>query len=328
MTKNCKSNLMRVLPVAMLFGSFPVIAGHESGSGGGGIRCGRGIMETVEILDIWEGRTFRQLEYTSQPRVLDYIAFAANKLGAAGHDHLAQRVRVKSAKLYSQRDTLNLFAADGISILPPSDTSARFYPTGCSIVGVANFRNGSLDGGLTIDRSYFNKLDHLNQAALFVHEVIYEYLLEHHDLNDSRVVRLLTGCSLSQRDCEELVPEPVGLLNSGLLCKPKVPTPMDMEIVFTESKDGKPVLGSVGYITKVDGRRNAVRSTFVLNEVANSQGYVGNVRCRFYFPVSSNQYSDWGRVGLPARLNVEVSLERDISIEGKEFVCQTGPHRP
>jgi hypothetical protein len=89
---------------------------------------------------------------------------------------------------------------DGKSLPPPPDTLLEYLGKGCKLAGAFRFNDDS--DFLEVDDLYFDILNEIDEAALWVHEAIYKVLRDAGQSDDSLDTRKIVGYLFS----EETIP--------------------------------------------------------------------------------------------------------------------------
>lgn len=147
--------------------SLPVFAGGETGNGGVGVVCrnNAGKILSAELLDIFEGRSQYRLQYPANSLDLDtqielvQLKMLANQPFLQGFQSELSKVRANL-----------IFLPSGVGLEPTNDAFPVINKKGCRFEQVANY---ATDGKIYVDQEIYDHFDHINQAALYVHEATY-----------------------------------------------------------------------------------------------------------------------------------------------------------
>lgn len=288
-------------------------AGHETGNGGGGVKCATGGQTTLQLLDLWEGIRFRGLAYSEKLPMGAQLAHAYRMLRNQGSKHFVTMVIYHSTmfeiRIKDATDS-SVFLPDDIALVPPSDTAARYLPKHCELVGIAAYDDTAEQ--LMIDREYFDLLSEADKAGLILHEAVYKVLRDHYPTADSRLARLFTACLLSKQGCDELNAD-IPVNDRSSVCLPLVRGPGISEVLWDQQKNRL-------FISKVDGEKNIVKTFVDLKR--NTAGKVGP-ESEVYFPYSTRKHRYWNASGYPERVAVASNDNGDLVINGVAFQCSS-----
>lgn len=159
---------MKLLALVFLFvstTSFAKILGGHDGGGGRGIVCydQKGAIESVELLDFFEGRT---LEGYSIPEYqADYKTIYAEVIKKAAS------AKILKTLLKADRIEKGLkFLPAGVRLNPIEDSNEIFIPSNCKIEQLANFQGVSR---IFIVKDFWDKLTETSKAGLLMHEYVW-----------------------------------------------------------------------------------------------------------------------------------------------------------
>jgi hypothetical protein len=199
----------------LAFTAFSSEAANEIGNGGDALVCNDG---SVELLDVFEARSrgiilegtnvdpqthalkkLHKLAEISTPErdsaVVAESVFSIPYIWAeAGHDALWRNLE---------------FVSSDFSFPDPTDRGSIHgdIPKECQILRIAHFE---VEGKIFVKKYYFDKMDGLNQSALYLHELLYRGLRMGEDVNQ-----------LKQHDSSEMVRHLVGELLSSQVNLPQ-----------------------------------------------------------------------------------------------------------
>lgn len=164
----------------------------KGGGGGSVVACytPEGELKSVELLDIYEGRTKGQTFAELSGDLDTDLNQLAAKLKRA--DYEAQDF-VKSMK--GIRANFEFIPRDSeLEII--QDAWPVYLPRGCKPKQLANYYNDSV---IFVDEVLYEKMDYRNQLALLIHEGLYVREREF-GVTDSRYARLITSLLFSTKD--------------------------------------------------------------------------------------------------------------------------------
>ena len=203
--------------------SFLAEAAGPSGSGGGkGVVCkdNKG-KTTVELLDLWEARKLYNYQIpTSNSSVNELIDGAIQKLKDTFDDRSTgeslpgtNETVMGSAAIPSKlQRTIQLFdktknwgaihRQHGVSLNLTPDSYEIEVPSGnCSVQQLVTYVDSSpnedASGQIFINQDLVDNMDHVNEAALYVHEAYYRMLREMYEEQNSVRVRRAVGYAFS-----------------------------------------------------------------------------------------------------------------------------------
>lgn len=174
--------------------------GPSSGGGGFVVDCPANVLEPakVELLDLYEAR--QKLGFitsiSSANLVEDYFQSVDRTYTMQGSPDLAEQLRTDI-----DQNLKNFFRS--VKEVQPSELprvndlgNLPWIPASCQIKQVAFFDDNTET--IHLDRSLFDRLDSLNQAALVQHELWYEHLRTLQD-ETSELARLAVGHTFALR---------------------------------------------------------------------------------------------------------------------------------
>jgi hypothetical protein len=162
--------------------------GGVSGGGGNAIVCERnGEIQSVELLDLYEGREGHPVQYYELSGDLSKdFAKVSSKIYPDDRDDY--KLNQLGNSFIVVLNNLKDIPSDA-EFTPTDDTKALYLPKGCVLKPVINYFSHN---EILIDRNLFNRMDYRNQLALYLHETLY---LEEREQGvvDSRYIRKLVG---------------------------------------------------------------------------------------------------------------------------------------
>jgi len=319
--------------LSLFIGSWTAVAGHESGNGGGGMRCKAGGQTFVSLLDLWEGEKFANFKIirTQDPiekQINDAISRLTKKYKyPASYLFWDWRVSgdgIKMAALRMFNSTEKSFLPANIGILPPSDAVAKFFEKGCELVGIASYDDAKTK--LSIDKEQYLLLrSETDKAALFVHEAIYERLRKVYNVKDSRISRYMTACAFTENECEIVEISPRAPENGALLgCLSSASAPgkiKNIELLIFGSRVSR------AYILDIERFQTIIKSffdfpseRFTHDPVQLNLGKFSNLAAQFISTASTE--GDWnlGQTGIPSEVKIEIK-DGKLRIDDEEFAC-------
>ncbi len=169
------------------------VEGVVNGGGGKGVLCQKDGQPHLEVLDIHEGRYVYQLEFPEFESVED------------ASEYYAKRDSIMDPSDSSIEDELSMadavlidifrFLPEGHRLKDTQDSHEAFVNPDCTIVQIAVFYNEEL---ALVDTDLWNMLSPLNQYALLVHELWYEYRRLVHGDENSIATRRYVAHNLSK----------------------------------------------------------------------------------------------------------------------------------
>lgn len=152
----------------------PASPSTEVGAGGGGVLCkdNAGRVTSFEVLDVYEARV-RGMQVTLGAPTLTVeqkIAAALDRLRRLSPERAA-RYRRRAGEILASAQFFRRGYLPRVGDEDPTDV-----PEGCRLVQIATRRKPIFAGDreFLIDGSLYDQLDRDNQAALILHEVVYE----------------------------------------------------------------------------------------------------------------------------------------------------------
>ncbi len=181
--------------------SAPTFQGHETGNGGGGIRCEG---KPARLFDFWEATKFGGLSIplSNALVVKKQIMMACGALFQGEDRSLAEMVRQISLDLLAQSQKGELFTPDDETIEPPADWPFAEIPTTCAPFGIGYYYDAF--ERLGINQQAFDSLANTDKAGFFVHESIFRIFRARFGIRDSRFARNLTACAFADVPCPKI----------------------------------------------------------------------------------------------------------------------------
>lgn len=184
-----------ILLIGSLLLSSLTFAG-EKGNGGGVHLCPS--LGTVEMYDLYEGYARYDVARTQKVLSVDeYLAQALEKLRGVS-PRFEKLVRNKIQYLKSG----HIIFRKGIRLTLSDDANILMTDEGCSYEQMANWDN--LSEGIIVKKEYFDRLQDLDKAALYLHEAIYKVARDLFDVKNSDLTRKLVGLTLSDEKLNSL----------------------------------------------------------------------------------------------------------------------------
>ncbi len=180
-----------LLPISIAY------AGHEVGNGGNGVVCGA----SVELLDVYEARVLRGLEFAAV-NGQDPFTIALSRTA------VLEKIDPRSAKIYAkfiEKLRSDISFEKKLTLGPIDDSKHVFVPKdrSCKVRQLAVLRKSVLPGEkvVLIDEGLWAKLSIRDKAGLLLHEAIYKHLAdldEKTSVNARYFVSLLLSKSFSE----------------------------------------------------------------------------------------------------------------------------------
>jgi len=158
--------------VAVVLISLQAYAGNEVGNGGNVVNC----KDKLQMLDLYEAKTLRGVD-------LDPDVGAGSDPYQIARDRLSllDKFDPKSVKVYRanlERLQKDISLENEIQLVPIDDSAHAFVPkdSECKVTQLAVLRKKPLPGEkrVLVNNSLFKKMPAVQQAALLLHEAIYE----------------------------------------------------------------------------------------------------------------------------------------------------------
>ena len=164
--------------VVTVLSSMNIQAMQETGNGGDVIVCRneKNTITSVELLDFYEARTLRGIDYNlggQSLNVNDKMFIALKRL---------ERLSFQRATTYFKKvDEFfnNSVFLSGIVLTDVPDSNHSIIPAGCDIEQIVIQRKPTFpeDKKFTVNKDLWDKLDNDNKAGLILHEVIFDEAL-------------------------------------------------------------------------------------------------------------------------------------------------------
>lgn len=182
------------------------IEGTVNGGGGKGILCKKNGQETLEILDLYEGRVLYGQKYSQKFSSLDealskiqkdYLAYFSEPLdrtidgNASGEGPSYKESVEKAAALEVSRARKKIKFIDSDKTLKSTnDANEAVVEEECSSTQVAVYYDENV---LLVNKELWDKLDYLNQAALLYHEILYRKARTRGETNSVKTRRIVAN---------------------------------------------------------------------------------------------------------------------------------------
>lgn len=176
---------------SLTFGT--AFAGNEKGNGGGVHVCNNG---TVEMYDLYEGYT----RYNFTPDVDNsltiegYLNRASKKVDKI-HPGIGLKLKKEISYLLKEQ---HLLVRSNLNLKLIEDANILVVGNGCSYKQLANWDDRS--GNVIVNANYYNRLDTINQAALYLHEALYKLDREYFSAYTSDDIRPIVANLLSDNE--------------------------------------------------------------------------------------------------------------------------------
>lgn len=191
-----------ILLVAILIAGL-ALAGERDTHGGGAIVCRSSegnVIQSVELLDLWEGRTFSQYQYPNYTGDVDsQLKQIFRQMSMYVDFTFLLKLKAYTSKIKNEATYID---NPEIAINPPSDAKNDFIKKGCKLEGFGIFKDepGQF-GKLWVDKSLYQSIDsalpNFLIAALFIHEAIYKIMRDETSVMNSVLTRKITANLLS-----------------------------------------------------------------------------------------------------------------------------------
>jgi hypothetical protein len=152
--------------LGMVLLSANAFAGNEKGNGGGIHYCPAN--KTQELYDIYEGQARYGYELTDRKlSVEQFIQFAIKRIGDA-NPYIGRLVKEQIDYLKQG----HMIIRPSVKLTPIGDAKILLVDEGCEYKQLANW--DEVSGNLLVNKNYFDQLNDLNKAALYIHEALYK----------------------------------------------------------------------------------------------------------------------------------------------------------
>ena len=192
-------------------------SGGESGGGGNAVVCKDelGKIESVELLDLFEGRTTEGLEYTDKLEMKIALQKSVDKLDQAlSPKELSQTYIAYPYWIFkggtgllpvmeyaNHFDSLFRVLPDDTGLPPLDDSHEIVVPKKCKIERLALYQGSKI----LLDGSLWKKMNNINKAALILHEALYKYDRQLKGAKDSRNARKIVAKFMSNQKLENVL---------------------------------------------------------------------------------------------------------------------------
>ncbi len=179
-----------LMAITMMALSFTVLAG-DKGNGGYSVVCrdSNGIINSAELLDIYEGRILYHLDYQNNEIEVDSLVHVALNRTS---DNVSFYGKLSREIEHIRENTV--FIPDGHELELTEDAFPIIKKKGCNYEQLATY---TLDDKLIISEEIYRKLDNLNKAALYIHEAVYAIRRKALNENSSFASRKVTAHLMS-----------------------------------------------------------------------------------------------------------------------------------
>lgn len=184
---------MKVLILlSTLFFASSIFAGDKGNGGGAHICPNEG---TIQMYDLYEGYTRYNLtpSIDNSFSVEEYVQRALKKVM---YDQPAVGLKLKEILEYLM-DQGHLVVRYNLNIPLIEDANILVVNIGCSYEQLANWDNYS--GNVLVKGEYFDRLDNVNKAALYLHEALYKFARDYQDATNSDEVRRTVAEALNTK---------------------------------------------------------------------------------------------------------------------------------
>ncbi|MGZ3794080.1 MAG: hypothetical protein ACXVCP_17125 [Bdellovibrio sp.] len=183
-----------------------MIEGTVNGGGGKGVLCKKSGQETLETLDLYEGRVLYGQKYSQKFSSLDealskiqkdYLAYFSEPLNrttdgnAEGIGPSYKESIEKAAALEMSRTREKIkFIGSGKTLNSTNDANEAVIEEQCSSAQIAVYYDENV---LLVNKQLWDKLDYINQAALLYHEVLYKKARERGETSSVKTRRIVAN---------------------------------------------------------------------------------------------------------------------------------------
>lgn len=182
------------------------IEGTVNGGGGKGVLCKKNGQETLEILDLYEGRVLYGQKYSQKFSSLDealtkiqkdYLAYFSEPLerttdgnaAGAGPSYKESVEKALALEISRTREKIK-FIDSSKTLKPTNDANEAVVEAECSSAQIAVYYDENI---LLVDKKLWDKLDYLNQAALLYHEIRYKKARAKGETNSVKTRRIVAN---------------------------------------------------------------------------------------------------------------------------------------
>lgn len=162
------------------------LAGKETGNGGVSVVCrdSKGIINSVELLDLYEGKLLYGRTYSSDLISVDqHIQLA--QLRVISFPHFLNSLKDEVAFIQANM----VFIPKGTELIPTNDAFPIIQKKGCQLEQLANYADS---GEIFVSQEIYDELTNLNKASLLLHEAIYALRRKTGDTTSQQSRRLVS----------------------------------------------------------------------------------------------------------------------------------------
>ncbi len=297
----------------------PSFQGHETGNGGGGIRCEN---EKSRLFDFWEAAKYGGL-VISEGNVLavkKQIMMASGALIQGGERSLAEAVLKLALSIRAQTLRGDFFAPPTEATPPPLDWPFERIPLSCTPFGIGLYFDAF--ERMQVDQAALESLSSTGQAGFFVHEAVFRLFRSRFGVRDSRFARNLTACLFADPPCPELsfdygLPEEkhaicreAGTLDASASSFYVYPSPREGLRFHVRRLNGK-LPPTLTYFD-VPGSMEWGASPVLFKPVKDQAQVIGYSRA-----------NDNPEFPIGPQLRFEVRFGETVSVNGKRLLCET-----
>lgn len=158
------------------------IEGTVNGGGGKGVLCKKNGQETLEILDLYEGRALYDLKYSKKYNSFDdalnaiietrlkYAEYGVIVVPGWSTTDAYAKIKGDLLETFKRTRAKMKFIDSSKTLKNTNDANEAVVEDSCESKQVALYYDENI---LLVDKNLWDKLDFLNQAALLLHEVVY-----------------------------------------------------------------------------------------------------------------------------------------------------------
>ncbi len=189
-----------------------LMLGPISSGGGMGVVCrdSFGKIKSVELLDLWEAKSLYGRNIKPSKKTIKEIAFAGldNLKNSIDTDEYSLGIDISSPDFIGSdafyeilKYDLNAFLDEGkfrkirrlkgIELTLTNDSFEVIKPVDCEIKQLVRYIDNVVGGEVIINQDLLDKMDNLNLAALYLHEVFYAHLRRFNEQSSIRVRRTI-----------------------------------------------------------------------------------------------------------------------------------------
>lgn len=219
---------MKTIFLFLILSPLVSLAGVVNGGGGKAIVCRDKdrTIQSAQVLDLYEAQHQYGLQLLPSPITLDE---AINLVGERLESLSGTRQYMMSMNREQLKEIYKKFVllGPGIGLEPINDSHDILRPENCEIEQLAYFKESNI---ILVNQNIWSKLDPQNQAALIVHEAIYQ-LQRQRGATDSRDSRKIVGHLFSTANLQNVM-GPVKATGEVIRCETS-----DTQNVFYMTKD-------------------------------------------------------------------------------------------